>query len=539
MKPVHPLLQRQIRLHFRDPGGLSQQFQSFLDAVNEAYNEFDSDRGILERSLDLSSQELLEANSHLRAVLQAFPDLFIWLDSQDTILDVKGGNISHLFPHTTGIIGKRIRDIPLVSVRTKFAQAAEQVRRTNALVRVEYALPVADADVFHEVRLLPLPAGRLLAIIRDITDWKHAEDAIRSSEERYRVHLNALSDMAYLKDEEYRHVMANQALLAFFGRREEDVIGKTDFDLMPEPAAANCRKGDVEAIQSGSLVISEEVVGNRYFETRKYPVRLASGKVGVGGFIRDITERKQAEEKVRRLNEELELRVKARTLQLEEAVKELEAFSYSVSHDLRAPLRAIDGFSQTVLDDATTSLSEESRAGLKRIRAAAQRMGRLIDSLLQLSRLSRRALHLVAVNLSQIARAVVQDLQRRAQERDVSIVIMDDVILNGDADMMRIVLENLLENAWKFTSRKAHATIEFGAEIRDGKTVCFVRDDGAGFDMAYANKLFGAFQRLHNEQEFAGVGIGLATVQRVVQRHGGRVWAEGHVDGGATFFFSI
>jgi signal transduction histidine kinase len=237
--------------------------------------------------------------------------------------------------------------------------------------------------------------------------------------------------------------------------------------------------------------------------------------------------------------DELELRVADRTAQLEVANKELESFSYSVSHDLRAPLRSIDGFSQALLEDYGDKLDDQGRSDLRRVRAATQRMAQLIDDMLDLSRVTRGEMHREAVNLSAIVKAVAQELAAAEPHRRVAFVIADGLRAEGDARLLRVLVENLLRNAWKFTAKHAAAKIEFGIDQNNGKPVYFVRDDGAGFDMAYAGKLFGAFQRLHAMTEFAGTGIGLATVQRIVHRHGGRVWAEGKVDQGATFYFTL
>jgi len=244
-------------------------------------------------------------------------------------------------------------------------------------------------------------------------------------------------------------------------------------------------------------------------------------------------------ERVARQAQELELRVRARTKDLEAAIRELESFSYSVSHDLRAPLRSIDGFSQILLEEYHEKLDDDGKKHLARIRASAQRMGELIDDLLELARVSRAELRREPVSLSDIAHELVSELRNGERGRAVRCEIQDGLVAKADPRLMRVVLANLLGNAWKFTSKVPQASIAFGAEPRSGNSAYFVRDNGAGFDAAYIDKLFQPFQRLHGESEFPGTGIGLATVQRIVHRHGGRAWAEGSVNGGATFFFTL
>ena len=225
--------------------------------------------------------------------------------------------------------------------------------------------------------------------------------------------------------------------------------------------------------------------------------------------------------------------------ELEIANKELESFSYSVSHDLRAPLRAIDGFSRILLEDYQDKLDDDGKDSLARIRAASQRMGQLIDDLLQLSRITRAEMHRVPVDLSALARAVCDELKITEPARRVEFVIKPGLVTKADAGLMRAALENLLGNAWKFTGHRTDVKVEFGSRLEGGERVFYVRDNGVGFDMKYDSKLFGAFQRLHTSAEFPGTGIGLATVQRIIHRHGGRVWAEGETNRGATFYFSL
>jgi PAS domain S-box-containing protein len=246
------------------------------------------------------------------------------------------------------------------------------------------------------------------------------------------------------------------------------------------------------------------------------------------GVILDITERKRAEVELRRAKEAAEA-----------SNRELESFSYSVSHDLRAPLRAVEGFSKIVLETYGPQLDDHGKHLLSRIRAGGQRMAQLIDDLLGLSRLTRGEMKTGPVDLTAMAREVAADLVRAQPSRRVEFIIEPGMMMNGDARLMRVALQNLIGNAWKFTARKPDGVIEVGRDTRNGRPAWFVRDNGAGYDPAYAGKLFGPFQRLHTEAEFEGSGIGLATVHRIIHRHGGEVWAEGAVDRGATFYFTV
>jgi PAS domain S-box-containing protein len=402
-----------------------------------------------------------------------------------------------------------------------------------------------------EIGLNPLETDQgimVLGTIVDITERKRAEELLRRSQEQLAGIIGSAMDAIITVDEEQRIVLFNTAAEMMFQCSSEEVMGKPINRFIPERFRAdhwkhiqNFSRTNVTRRSMGSLgAIFGQRAGGEVF-----PIEASISQLETDGqrfytvILRDITERMQVEEQKRQLNETLEQRVAERTVQLEAANKELEAFSYSVSHDLRAPLRAIDGFSQALLEDCNDRLDEEGKGYLHHVREASQEMAQLIDDLLHLARVTRSEMRWEIVNLSELARVVVKELKDREPERSVIVNIEEGLVTHGDKRLLRILLSNLLGNAWKFTSKQESAEVSLGKEKKDDQILFFVRDNGAGFDMAYANKLFGAFQRLHSVREFEGTGIGLATVQRIVHRHGGRVWANGAVKHGATFYFTL
>jgi light-regulated signal transduction histidine kinase (bacteriophytochrome) len=255
--------------------------------------------------------------------------------------------------------------------------------------------------------------------------------------------------------------------------------------------------------------------------------------------LRYAIERKGAEEEIIRLNAHLEQRVALRTAELVALNKELESFSYSVSHDLRAPLRRIDGFTQALEEDYADKVDAVGKQHLERIRLASQRMGQLIDDLINLSRVTRAEMCRRPVDLTAMAETIVTELLAMNPDHHVTWKIAEGLVAQGDPNLLRVVLENLLNNAWKYTRKRSGVRIELGVTVHEGDQAFFVRDNGAGFNMAFAENLFAPFQRFHDDSEFEGTGIGLATVQRIIHRHGGRVWAESEVNQGATFYFTV
>lgn len=367
--------------------------------------------------------------------------------------------------------------------------------------------------------------------------------AVSDSETRFRAVSDTANDAVVSADSRGNIVYFNSAAERAFRHTRDEVLGKPLTLLMPERFHATHREGFARFLSTGEArVIGETVeLAGRRGDGSEFPLELSLAHWKVGdeayftGIMRDVTSSKEAERRIRELNVNLERRAN----ELEAANRELEAFSYSVSHDLRAPLRAIDGFSQALLEDHAGDLDAEGRGYLERVRAAAQRMGHLIDDLLKLSRVTRAEIAREDVDLSALAHEIAESLKNDEPARCVRFNIVPGLKARADPRLMRTALENLIGNAWKFTAGRSEARISVGVAERDGTPVYFVKDNGAGFDMAYAGKLFGAFQRLHDAREFPGTGIGLATVQRIIHKHGGRIRAEAEKGRGATFNFTL
>jgi len=395
----------------------------------------------------------------------------------------------------------------------------------------------------HEIDFLGQRARLVLA--NDVTDRRRAEIDLRRSEERYRA-LASSAQMVWISDSHGHLSNPADNWAELTGLSAED---SRDYwwlnGVHPDDREFTLQQWK-RAIDSKSVYEVENRVqmadgSYRHFYSRGVPVFNEDGSVRewVGMSI-DISDRKRAEEDLHRLNETLERRVAERTVELQSVNQELESFAYSVSHDLRAPLRAMDGFSLALVEDYGKQLDETGKNFLTRVRSASQQMSRLIDDLLSLSRVTRTEVRNADVDLSLIAHEIItyhHDLEPRD---GFQMDIQDDIKVFGDERLLRIALENLLGNAWKFTSKAENPRISFKRITENnGNSVYCISDNGAGFDMKYADKLFGAFQRLHSANEFEGTGIGLATVQRIINRHGGRIWAEGEVGKGAAFYFTL
>ena len=409
-----------------------------------------------------------------------------------------------------------------------------------------------DTEVFLEARTFPVKLKGetlVLGIARDITKHKQMENILREERDKAQKYLDIAGVIFIVLGADQKVKLINKKGCEVLRCKDDEIIGKNWFDnFLPEEVRSEVKTvfdrlmaGEIEPVE-----YFENAVLTRRGEKRIIAWHNAVLKDEVNNIIgalssgEDITEHERVGKEVHQLKKELEQRVVERTAQLQAANTELDAFIYSVSHDLRAPLRSIGGFSQILLEDYAGSLGEESQGYLHRIQAATHRMGQLIDDLLELSRLTRREMSYTVVDLSAAAREIMAELRTTQQDRQVECNIKKGVVAKGDAHLLWVVLDNLLRNAWKFTENHPCAKIEFGTEQRrNGEKVYFVRDDGAGFDMAYAGKLFIPFQRLHSAAEFEGTGIGLATVKRIIHSHGGEVWVEAAVEQGATFYFTL
>jgi PAS domain S-box-containing protein len=386
----------------------------------------------------------------------------------------------------------------------------------------------------------------ILTSVVSITARKNMENDLCVSEARFRDLTEMSADWFWEQDENYRFTMLSGNLLKHTGVGIEARLGKTRWDI----PALNLTESDWDAHRAvldarqpfSDFEMQRPDSGGRqhWVSISGMPMFDATGKfLGYRGVGRDITERKRAESALARLNADLEARIAERTAELARSNQDLESFSYSVAHDLRAPLRVIVGFGRLILEDHGSRLPADALGNLQRVLASASRMGRMIDDLLQLSRLARQPLSLASVDIAAFSRELIAELAGTEPARSVSVVAPDSLPAVGDTSLLKVALQNLLGNAWKFTSGAQQTRIEIGeAQTVHGRAF-FVRDNGAGFDMAYAGRLFKVFQHLHSGSEFEGTGVGLATVKRIIRRHEGRIWAESAPGLGATFYFTL
>lgn len=511
-----------------------------------------------------AEEALRRTADELRLTIEALPDIYLRCDREGRILAAHAGDPGDLLAPVGQLVGILMDDLLPPALKDRH-QAALAEMRAGRGAPFEYELEFPDGRRYFEARLMPLPAGEWLAIIRNITDRHTALNAMRqlTSELELRVEertrelaragealrertemLDAVtegtSDAIYVKDLAGRYRFINSAGARVFARTPAEVVGRTDAELMEAASARAIRRTDEAILSTGALQMYDDEItgpaGRMVFFTIKGVMHGPDGKVsGLFGISRDITERRRQEEVVERMA----LDLRARNTELQRLNDELEAFAGSVAHDLKSPLQTILGYTDALRTDSGTTLGRDGGEFVARIDAAVGRLTELLDGLHTLARAARAGLSHERVDLTALAGEVLAELRRRDPERRVETVVAPGLAATGDPRMLRSLLENLLGNAWKFTARVPVARIEFlhQADERGGEFM--IRDNGAGFDPLRSARLFRPFQRLHDARDFPGTGVGLATVARIVSRHGGRIRAEGRPGEGASFRFTL
>jgi PAS domain S-box-containing protein len=499
-----------------------------------------------------SEDEIRAAAAYNRSLIEANLNPMFTIGRDGAISDVNIATEQATGYERAELLGTSFSDY---FTDTGLARAGYELAFADGSVR-DYPLELRHRDghitsVMYNAAVYRDPSGQVVGVFaaaRDITETERLQAALRASEERLRVLFDSapigIGEVSLSGD----LVRINRYFCQFIGYTADEVLSMRwledllhSDDIQADLAIKQrLLSGEIDTysaerrfVQKGGGVIWGEVQRSLVRDPAGHPLLYIDT-------VRDITAQREAEAQVRTLAAELEARVTQRTAELERSNKNMQAFVYAVAHDLSTPLRGLDGFSEALVEEYGELLGETGRGYAARIQAASQRMAMVIDDLLHLSQVSSGDLNLVTVDLSAEVVAIAEGLRSRDPGRRVSFAIQDGVRVTADRILIHAVLENLVENAWKFTAGRDDATIEFATTIDDKATVCcYVRDNGAGFDPAYAGKLFQPFQRLHSATEFPGTGIGLVSVQRIIERHGGRTWALGAIDGGATFYFTL
>ncbi len=462
-----------------------------------------------------------------------------WNIAPGRIGELRGGNLKvfeNLYDAAAGNIPKPIA-AALEKTFNLGKTYAIEIADAEGKALGEVAIVMGRGEKIQHTETVEIYTGQIGLLLTRLK----AEDALLKEKREKELILENLSEQVSYFDKDMRLVWANSYVCDRHDISQEDYLGCKCFELFhgfSEPCPG-CPAP--EAIETGKVITGEVVSPDGHFwQLTSTPVfKESEGLTGVLHFAYDVTDLKSSEAELKKLNLELEKRVEERTQELSTLINELDAFTYSVSHDLRAPLRSIEGFSRVILEDYSQDLDPEGRQYFERISAAVDRMRDLIDDLLKLSQVTRHEINQKKVNLSRQVEIHIKELREKEPHRDVQVAIEPDIYVYGDQALLEIALANLLENAWKFTEGVEEACVKFGSQnISEGK-ICYVQDQGVGFDQAYADKLFSPFQRLHSQEDYPGTGIGLSIVSRIIHRHGGEVWAEGQPGQGATFYFKL
>ena len=500
-------------------------------------------------SIRHGEDSLAEREQTLQAILDHSPAVIYVKDKDGKYLLTNKHFDDFLSIRFEDIVGKSDFELFPPEIAQRFQENDQEILASHSAKQIEEIVPrkgVSRTYLTNKFCLFDKNNNvyALCGISTDITEHIRNEKLTRQSEENLRSLANSAFD-GILVNQHGKHVFTNQRMADLIGVTVEDILGSSMEFVVHPSELDNVRQrfkrrmiGQTEPMQYETLFANRKTNEPVPVEITAFISQWNGEPTGVV-FVRDIRERKKIEAELNRYRQQLETLVSERTAELETAIQELESFSYSVSHDLRSPLRSIDGFSHLLLEDYSDKLDENGKDYIIRVRKAAQHMAQLIDDILLLSRVSRHKLNISDVNLSALANESITMLKELHPEREADINIEPNIITKGDQRLLKIVLDNLLGNAWKYTGKNGKANIELGHKNENKKTVYFVKDNGVGFDMQYAEKMFGPFQRLHTLDEFPGTGIGLATVKRIIQHHNGEIWAEGKLGQGATFYFTL
>jgi PAS domain S-box-containing protein len=511
----------------------------------------------------LSEEAQIQSEEKYRSLVANLNEVVFTLDAESNVTYISPVIERFAGYNSTEIIGKSFTnyvhpdDLQDLVASFRQALAGQSNPDEYRLLRKDgaYVYVRSNSRIFTE-------NGRvnLIGVLSDITGRKRAEEELRYAHQQLAQIIEFLPDATFVIDNDRKVIAWNRAIEEMTGVGQGSMIGKGDYAYAvpfygePRPLLI-----DLVQVEDSSTALKYEYTEkvNTTIYAEAFTPCLYQGRgawlwgtasplvddegniVGAIESIRDMTERRRTEDELAKHRERLEELVAERTTDLLAVNQELEAFTHSVSHDLHAPLRRINDFSQILLNDYADSLDRQGSEYLERLQASSQHMSRLIDDLLDLSRVTRADMSRQQTDLSAMARVITGELLNEQPERQARFDIQEEIMVSGDPNLLNMLLQNLLENAWKFTSKKAETRISFGITEYQGRQVYYVRDNGAGFDMAYVDKLFEPFQRLHSTKEYPGTGIGLASVKRIIRRHGGQIWAEGEVDHGATFYFTL
>jgi PAS domain S-box-containing protein len=487
----------------------------------------------------------------LESVFQSLPDLFFLMDTDGTIRDYRARTDGDLYLPPENFLGRRMQDVVPPTVGSLFEHHLAALGPNGDLASYEYDLAMPGGERRFEARLTRLPdSTQVIAIVRDVTARKHAEDALRETQQRFLEALENIPDVVVIYDRMLRIRYVNAATRNLTGRPVESFIGRGDEEIWPSPICETWlptlrtarNTATIQTIEVDlDLPGTPPAGGPRCLAITCVPLLNEQGEVReVLGITHDLSRRKAAEQAIRRLNEALEERVRARTAELETANKELETFTYSVSHDLKAPLRGIDGYSRLLLDDHLHCLNDEGRLFLNNVRRGVAQMHDLINDLLAYSRMERRTLQPTVIDLEAQVQAVLTERAEEIAARDVEVLLdLNGLKVHADPDGLAMILRNLMDNALKFGRDRQPLRIGIHATAADDRVILRFEDNGIGFDSRFQERIFDIFQRLQRAEDYPGTGIGLAIVRKAAQRMGGRVWAEGTAGLGATFFVEL